>query len=328
MAQWSVSTTGALVYIPGPASDSSFLYKLAMLDRTGQSKQLQLQPGAYETPRFSRDGRHIVFGKNDGTNIDLWIYETAGTSPVRRVTFGGRNRYPIWSPDGQYLAFQSDREGDLAIFSQRADSSGAAERLTKPEAGTSHLPESWSPRGDVLSFSVEKDALFSLWTIWLHDKQVTPFGSVKSAIPAASAFSPDGRWIAYQTGQRGATDVRPTSFVQPFPATGALYQIPNSGAAPVWSGDGRELFYTATPRQWVAARVTLHPSFAAGNPVQLPTGELQVWRPDWWRQHDMSYDGRRIGLIPADKSLVPGNTRLIQVVLNWSEELKRRVPVK
>ena len=261
MAQWSVSTTGSLVYIPGPASDSSFLYKLAILDRTGRSALLRLQPGAYESPRFSPDGRHIAFGKNDGTNVDLWIYDLAGTIPVRQITFGGGNRYPVWSPDGQYVAFQSDREGDRAIFLQRADSSAAAERLTKPDAGTAHLPESWSPRGDVLSFSVEKGSLFSMWTISLHDRHAAPFRGVESEIPAASAFSRDGRWIAYQSGHRSAADVRPTAFVQPFPATGALYQIPNSGAAPVWSGDGNELFYTTSPRQWVAARVTLRSGF-------------------------------------------------------------------
>jgi serine/threonine-protein kinase len=327
LAQWSVSTTGSLVYIPGPAADSLFLYNLALLDRTGRTELLQLPPNAYESPRFSPDGRRIAFGINDGKNVDVWIYDLTGTNAVRRLTFGGRNRSPIWSPDGQHLAFQSDREGDLAIFSQRADLSGTAERLTKPDAGTSHVPESWSPRGDVLSFSVEKDSRFSLWILSLRDKRATPFGAAASDIPAASAFSSDGRWVAYQTGHRSGADVRPTVFAQPFPATGAMHQIPNSGGAPVWSGDGRDLFYTVGPREWVVASVTLQPSFAAGNPIRLPNGELQVWRPDWRRHHDMTRDGRRIGLIPSDKSLIPGNTRLIQVVLNWFEELKQRVPV-
>ena len=127
---------------------------------------------------------------------------------------------------------------------------------------------------------------------------------------------------------RSAADVRPTTFVQPFPATGAMHQIPNSGAAPIWSADGKELFYTAGPRQWVVAGVTLRPAFATGTPMPLPIGELQVWRPDWWRQNDVSRDGRRIGILATDKSLFPGNTRVIHVVLNWFEELKTRVPVK
>jgi Tol biopolymer transport system component len=180
----------------------------------------------------------------------------------------------------------------------------------------------------VLSFSVSKDGRFSLWTLSLREKHAAPFGAVESDIPAASAFSPDGRWLAYQMGQRSVTDVYPTAVVQPFPATGTPHQIGSGAAMPVWSADGQELLYNSAPRRWAAARVTLQLGFVTGNPRSLPTGELQTWRPDWWRQHDVSRDGRRIGLIPHDKSLLPGNSRLIHVVVNWAEELKQRVPVK
>jgi len=326
MAQWSVSTAGSLVYVPGPASDVSFRYVLALLDPAGRTKRLPLQPDAYESPRFSPDGQQIAFARNDGKNIDVWIYDLAGSTPARRLTFGGRNRLPTWSPDGRDVAFQSDREGDHAIFRQRADSSGTPERLTKPDAGASHIPESWS-RSGVLSFSVEKDSRFSLWMLTIADKRTTPFG-VESEIPAASAFSPDGRWVAYQSGKKAGADVRPTSFVQPFPANGSIYEIPHSGAGPSWSADGKKLFYTATPRQWVTARVTLRPGFVSRNLVNMPSGEMQVWRPDWWRQHDVGRDGSRIGMIPSDQSLIPGNARQIQVILNWFDDLKRRVPVK
>jgi eukaryotic-like serine/threonine-protein kinase len=326
MAQWAVSTTGSLAYIPGPAIAA--LYTLALLDTAGSTERLPLAPAAYQSPRFSPDGRHIVYGINDGKNIDLWIYDLAGASPARRFTLGGKNRYPTWSPDGARVAFQSDRDGDLAIFAQRDDLDGTPERLTRPAAGTSHIPESWSSRGDVLSFSVEKNGRFSLWTLSLRDKHPTPFGAVESDIPAASAFSPDGRWLAYQMGQRSVTDVRPTAVVQPFPATGTPHQIGSGAAMPVWSADGQELLYNAAPRQWVAARLTLQPGFVTGNPRPLPTGELQTWRPDWSRHHDVSGDGRRVGMIPHDKSLLPGNTRTIHVVLNWVEELKQRVPVR
>ena len=82
---------------------------------------------------------------------------------VRRLTFGGNNRFPIWSGDGLRVAFQSDREGDSAVWWQPADG-GKAERLTTPDRGTSHVPESWSPDGEVLLFSATKDSVSSLWT--------------------------------------------------------------------------------------------------------------------------------------------------------------------
>jgi eukaryotic-like serine/threonine-protein kinase len=329
MAQWSVSRTGSLVYAPGPATDSLFHYHLALLDATGRTERLPLPPDAYDSPRFSPDGRRVAFGVSDGRSVDVWIYDLAGTRAARRLTFGGRNRFPVWSPDGQRVAFQSDRERDLAIFSQRADSSDLAERLTTPAAGASHIPESWSPGGDVLAFSVEKDSRFSLWTLSLGDRRAAPLGTVDSEIPAASAFSPDGRWVAYQIGRGAGAGIQPATFVQPFPATGAVHHIASSGAAPLWSRDGRRLFYTVGPRpQWVAAPVTLQTSVVAGNPVGLPSGDLQVWRPDWSRQHDLSRDGRRVGLVASDRSLMPGTTRVIHVVLNWFEELEQRVPVK
>jgi serine/threonine-protein kinase len=326
IAQWSVSTTGTLAYIPGPAF--GFVSNLAVLDRTGQTELLKLQPAAYESPRFSPDGKRIVFGMNDGKNVDLWIYDLDGTTALRKLTFGGSNRFPTWSPNGQHVAFQSDREGDLAIYVERADLEGGAEKLTKPEAGTSHIPEAWSPRGDALAFSVAKRSRFSLSMLWLREKRVTRFGAVESDIPAASAFSPDERWIAYQIGRRSVADIWSEVFVQPFPANGTVHQIASRGAAPMWSADGKELFYSAGPRQWVIVPITPQPGFSVGNAIELPTGDLQVWQPDWWRHHDVTRGGRRIGLIPADKSLIPGNTRVIQVVLSWFDELRQRVPVK
>jgi Tol biopolymer transport system component len=316
-ASWAVSAAGSLVYAPGPATVSSNLYSLAILHRSGKIERLNLPPDTYQSPRFSTNGRQIAFGTNDGKNADVWIYDLAGTSAARRLTFEGRNQFPTWSPDGQHVAFQSDRGGDVAIFSQRAES-GTAERLTKPDPGTTHIPESWSPRGDVLSFSVGNGSRYSLWMLSLPDKHATRFRDVESQMPAMSAFSPDGRWVAYST-------FNPViSFVQPFPANGAKYQIPNSGLGPQWSRNGKELLYSIGPPpvHWVLASVTLQPSFAIGNPVRLPVGELQTWRPDFWRHYDMAADGRIIGLIPSNTA------RSIQVVLNWQEELKQRVPAR
>jgi Tol biopolymer transport system component len=98
----------------------------------------------------------------------VWIYDLAGTSSMRRLTFAGRNRFPIWTSGGQRIAFQSDREGDLAIFWQAADGTGTAERLTKPEVGASHIPESWSAKSEQFLFSATKESSVSLWTFSLR----------------------------------------------------------------------------------------------------------------------------------------------------------------
>jgi Tol biopolymer transport system component len=160
-------------------------------------------------------------------------------SSVRRLTFGGNNRFPIWSADGQHVAFQSDRDGDLAVFWQSVDG-GPAERLTKPDPGTSHVPESWSPTGETMLFSVAKGPATSLWLLSVHDRKVTRFDDVRSAsFPTDAVFSPDGRWVAYQTGESGAGEG--TTYVQPFPPSGTKHQIARGGR-PLWSRDGKELF--------------------------------------------------------------------------------------
>jgi Tol biopolymer transport system component len=116
----------------------------------------------------------MAVGSDDGKEAIIWIYDLRGTSSLRRLTFGGNNRFPIWSADGQRIAFQSDRDGDAAIFRQRADGTGQPERLTKPEQGESHVPESWSPDGRHMSFSVSKGSTFTLWTWSAADKNAIP----------------------------------------------------------------------------------------------------------------------------------------------------------
>ena len=127
-------------------------------------------------PRVSPDGTRIAFGNDDGKQGIVWIYDLSGTSAMRQLTSGGSNRFPIWTADSKSVAFQSDRDGDLAIFWQAADGTGTAERLTKPDPGTSHVPDSWSPKGDRFLFDITKGADISLWTFSLQDRKATPFG--------------------------------------------------------------------------------------------------------------------------------------------------------
>jgi serine/threonine protein kinase/Tol biopolymer transport system component len=261
-AQFSTSDTGALIYIAGPVSTSASLEDVAFVDRQGTVQPLKLPPDAYLYPRVSPDGKRLAVETDNGKEAIIWIYDFSGTSARRRLTFGGQNRFPIWSSDGERVAFQSDRDGAPAIFWQPADGSGAAERLTKPDQGTSHVPESWSPDGKRLLFSVRKDSHFSLAVLSLQDKQASAYGGVESAAPISAQFSPDGFWVTYQSSNG--------LFVQPFPATGAKYEIANE-IHPFWSPDGKELFSRERGRT-VARAITTKPTFTFGNPVELQPG--------------------------------------------------------
>ncbi len=133
-----------LVYVPGPVGSQQ--QDLVLFDRKGGVEALNLPHARYDFPRVSPDGKRIVFETTDAEEAVVSVYDLSRASSVRRLTFGGNNRFPIWSADGSRVTFQSDRDGDPAIFWQPADG-GTAERLTMPEPGRSHTPESWSPDG-------------------------------------------------------------------------------------------------------------------------------------------------------------------------------------
>ena len=320
----SISSTGSLVFIPGPVTPSSGQSDLALIDRTGTVQPLKLPPAPYEYPRLSPDGKRIAGGSDDGKEAIVWIYDLSGATSIRRLTLGGRNRVPVWSADGERVAFQSDREGDLAVWWQRADGTTPAERLTKPDKDTSHVPESWSPDGRTLLFSVAKGSSYLLAALAIAEKAMTPFAGVESSIPPGAAFSPEGKWVAYAVGPASGGSL----FVQPFPPTGATYPISKgAGFHPTWAPDGKELVYIPGRAQMAAVSVTTRPAFTFSNPVALPNRSLQR-TPTSERNYDIMPGKRILGVVGVGQnaSSAPA-ARQIQVVLNWFEELKARVPM-
>ena len=321
--QFGVSDTGTLVYIPGRAAPVSDQRELGLLDRKGAVERLKLPAGAYANPRVSPDGKRLAVALEDGKGSDVWIYDLSGASPIRRLTFTGRNHLPIWSPDSRRIAFQSDRETDEAIFAQLADGSGTAERLTKPDQGTSHSPESWSPDGAQILFSATRGSTIAVWTLSLADRKTAPFGGVQSSEPTNAAFSPDGRWVAYSSTEGGRR-----LLVQPFPATGAKYEIAPQGTQPIWSPDGKGLIWPGDGGFQIVS-VTTRPSFTVSNPVESRTGGLQMIGPSAQRTYDVTPDGRFLGTIAtgSNATLVPASVKF-EVVLDWFEELKAKAATR
>jgi Tol biopolymer transport system component len=341
VAQFSVADNGSLVYVPGPGGTSSYRRnRLVMMSLKGEITSLPMPEGpSYEFPRFSPDGTQVTFDTDDGKGADVWVYDLSRGSAARRLTFGGRNRHPIWSRDGRWITFQSDREGDLGLYRQRADGTGAPERLTKADPATAHVPQSWSPAGDILLFTSNKGGILSAWTgainpgststllmLTLKDRKAEPFAGVQSQDRAANAeFSPDGAWVAYSSG------IRPSVvYVRPFPLTGAIYQASKNddGHHPWWSRDGRELFYVPGPDG--LARVTINSGSVASfsDPFLLPRGGM-IESPVTARNIDLSPDGTRLlGVGSGSLAGGPADTLSMQIVLNWFTELQQRVPTR
>jgi len=317
-AHFNVSQTGTLVYIAGPASSLNEQNDVAIADRQGGAQPLKLPAAAYEYPRASPDGKRIAVGTDDGKEAVIWIYELSGASARRRLTLGGNNRTPVWAPDGERVAFQSDRDGDQAVFWQKADGSGAAERLTKPDKAAAHIPQSFAPDGRTLLVS-EKRQKYALGSFSLSDRQWTALG-VESTYQISAAFSPDGRWIAYNVSSGGV-------YVETFPATGAKYPM-DGGIHPIWSRDGKELFYLR-PGRFEGVTVATQPAFTFSNPVALARGNMIPRGPTAERNFDVLPDGRFVVIVPRDLvGAGQSSSPQIQIVEHWFEELKTLVPAK
>ena len=281
-----------------------------------------------------RDGTRAAIGVDDGKDASVQIYALNEKSSVRRLTLEGKSRFPVWSPDGRWVAFQSDRAGDFGMFRQRADGTGVAERLTTAAGGEEHTPESWSPDGRLLSFAVAKSSTTrsALWMLALADKTTTAFGSVTSAEPIGSVFSPDGKWLAYATATDGnTTDRNRGVFVQPFPPTGAVYQVPRQlvDFHPTWSASGGELLFSAAAAsgQMAAVGVTTVGEVTFGPPVRFPASVTGDRLSRERRAYDILPDGRFVGIVFGTEDATRSSSSDLRLVLNWFEELKQKVPV-
>jgi Tol biopolymer transport system component len=328
-AQVATSGSGHLVYVPGPARLGNTSV-IAVADRQGTVTLLKAPPGQYAHVRASPDGTLLALDTADQKDANVSTFAVDGTTALRRLTFGGRSRFPVWSPDGQRIAFQSDREGDLALFAQRVDGTGV-ERLTKAEKDEAHVPESWSPDGRHVSFAVQKGSEFSLWILSLADGKAAQFRDVRSREPLGSVFSPDGRWIAYHALPAGASPASSGSgvFVEPFPPTGALYQAPKVGRdfQPVWSDDGSELLYvgTAASGQMVSLPVSARAGITFGRPTTFPFVVGASRLSGNTRAFDVLTNDRFVGIV-AESAADRAADQEIRVVLNWFDELERLVP--
>jgi serine/threonine-protein kinase len=325
-----VSPSGTIAYLPGPISASGGQTQLAIFDRAGNAEPLSVPLGAYSQPRVSPDGTRVAVGLDDGKEKNVWIYGLSKTSAARRLTFGGDNGLAEWTPDGQRVAFQSTREGDAAVWWQRADGTDTPSRLTKPGAGVTQVPQTFSPDGRHLIVDQAKDSQVTMWDLSLADHTMTPMATPPSSdCPSDATFSPDGRWLAYTV--RPKTTAQSILYVEPYPLTGARFQISqqvDDGHHPVWSRDGKELFYTPGPgNRFYGVSITTTPAFAVGDPVIIPRPFVNA-PPTTDRTYDVTADRRFLALradVGADgKAILPQ----IQVVLNWFGELNQRVPIK
>jgi serine/threonine-protein kinase len=325
---YATSDSGTLIYVPGttiPAAQRTLVW----VDRNGKEEVLAAPVNAYFNPRMSPDGTKVALSVGVGTKRDIWIWNMVHKTLTRLTFDGSGHSAPLWTSDGKRIAFTGGKSG---ICWKAADGAGKDEPLGSvlPDYP---FPASWADNGKTLvtaewnrvnngfaigMFSMEGDRK---WKSLLNEKYHE----------AQPQISPDGRWMVYTSNESGQNQI----YVRPFPDVNAgRWQIStNGGDSPLWSRDGRELVYR-TGDAVMAVSVKTTPTFSLETPWTLFRGTYvsNVFMAGNWdfATWDISPDGKRFLMmkeVEANASEA-GGPRKINIVLNWFEELKQRVPVK
>jgi Tol biopolymer transport system component len=257
----------------------------------------------------------VAFRVSD-VNIDVWIHNLVRGS-ITRLTFNNEeDETPIWAPDGKLVAFSSDRGRPKRFIFTKPPDGSANEQPIAELTGFTHL-SSWTPNGKTIAYA-HYDAITAgdIWTITIGERQPKAFLKTQFNEHSGS-FSPDGRWIAYVSNESGRDEI----YVVPYPAAGGRWQVSTAGGAePVWSRDGKELFYRNGDKM-MAVPVETRATFSVSTPKQLFEGSfIKDHRNDV--NYDVSPDGKRFLMVKEFEAET--RTADINVVLDWFTELQRQ----
>jgi Tol biopolymer transport system component len=321
-AQFGISDTGTLVYVPASAAPAA-RRQLVWVDRRGNERSLPAL-STFTDVRLSPDNRQVAFSAGG----EIWFYEFA-TDTSRRLTFDGRSHFnPLWTSDGRRILFEGlvapgsgGPPNGRPIFSRSADGTGADAVV---ETGQGGYADAISPDGRLLLYHTQAQSLMLL-TVG-SPGQARPLLETASRVFDAD-LSPDGRWVAYQSNESGQFEI----YVRPFPdVNGGRWQTSTAGGAhPRWARDGRELFFIeASPTgMMTVVPVQLTPTFSFGKATPLfPAGKYYVGVA---RNYDVSRDGSQFLMVKDVRTADTSAPRpAFVVVSNWFDELRAKLPAK
>jgi serine/threonine-protein kinase len=309
----SMAASGDLVFLPRRGENQ---HRLVSVGLDGEVSELFEAPGNYMYPRYAPDGRSLLVVKYDQVGSHLWIANLA-TGALTRVTREGSNMFPVWHPDGQRVAFYSDRTEARGIYWMATDGSGAAELLLGLENSSGQIvPESFTPDGRtlVLTVDVRNDEGGSDSHIRSLD---LASGEVSELIRDAhsASVSPDGQWIAYCDGRRSDSQV----FVRSVSGEGGRQQLSTDGGNyPSWSPDGRTLYYQSS-RQVMAVAIDTSEGLVPQAPRRLFEADpaTSIWTTS--SSYSVAPDGSGFLMVAPDSSA--NREDEARLILDWLDKI-------
>jgi len=309
IAPIATSDAGVMAYQAGiPTARRQFIW----FDRAGHEIEKVGDPDADDafSPRLSPDGRRIAYYRTVDGNADIWTL-TVEQGMLGRFTSGSVNELnPIWSSDGKHIVYGANRTGVFDIVQKNTDGSGGEQLLFK--SAVNKAPLDMSPDGRFLLYrTLDSKTSFDIWALPVTGK---PFPVAQSRFAEReAAFSPDGRWVAYQSDESGRFEI----YVQEFPAaTNRMQLSSNGGTQARWRHDGTELFYVALDGRLMAVPIVRGPKGALESRTPVPLFLTRIGGAvtgPQKQQYDVSLDGQRFLM----NTLNQESSSPISVVLNW-----------
>ncbi len=317
-ADFAIADDGSLIYVPGGQRVTHSDRRLLWVDREGRTQPIAAPSKPYRALQIAPDGARVALELRQ-ESADVWVWNF-DRETLTRVTFDPAvEGYPVWISD-ERLIFESHRVAQGNVYEKAADGTGSAERVV--ESQNHQVPLSVSPDRRWFVFEgMERGGrdliLFSRETGIAEPLLATDFDETGAAI------APDGRWMAYQSNESDQVEV----YVRPFPEVedGKWQVSSNGGSHPVWSKDGRELFFLDSEKRLSVVDVRAASGFTASRPKRILDRSFFVVADSAAQTYDVSTDGKRFLMIEEDPEDAIAPTE-IHLVLNWFEELKRLAP--
>jgi Tol biopolymer transport system component len=320
-AEFSASEDGVLVC---RASGASSGLQLTWTDREGRETGTLGPPADISTFVLSPDGRKVAAtivgaAENMSDVGDIWVLDVTRNLSTRFTFDPADDRWPVWSPDGSRIYFTSNRKGfaGYRILEKASTGVGAEREFYRPGPGINLGPVGCS-RGDLLAFmALDPKTRWDVWIIPLNDTTKTAPFLTSQFSEREAAISPDGRWVAYVSGESGQREV----YVQGYPGPSGKWQISTHGGRdPLWGADGRQLYYLSPEGSMMSAPIETQPTFQVGMPARLFQASPPSDDPGG-RCYAVSADGRRFLILrPTRAHSLPATL----VMMNWTAALGRK----